>query len=95
MRSARLDESQVGIRIARGNINNLRYADDTTSIWASPVAQQVNMPAVQETQFPSLGPEDPLEEEMATHPSILVWEIPWTEEQGRLQSKGSQITGHN
>ena len=41
-------------------------------------------------QVPSLGWEDPLEEEMATHSSILVWKIPWTEELGRLQSMGSQ-----
>ena len=61
---------------------------------ASPGAQLVmNPPArqeLQETQVPSLGGEDPLEEEMATHSSILVWEIPWTEEPGRLQSIGSQ-----
>ena len=43
-------------------------------------------PAVQEMQFQSLGREDPLEEEMATHCTILVWEIPWTEEPGGLQS---------
>ena len=58
---------------------------------ASLVAQTVkNLPAVQETQFQSLGQEDPLEEEMATHPSILAWIIPWMEEPGRLQSMGSQ-----
>ena len=53
----------------------------------------MNPPArqeLQETQVPSLGGEDPLEEEMATHSSILAWEIPWTEEPGRLQSIGSQ-----
>ena len=43
----------------------------------------------------SLGQEDPLEEEMATHSSILVWKIPWTEKPGRLQSIGSQRVGHN
>ena len=43
-----------------------------------------------EMQFPSLGWEDPLEEEMATHSNILAWEIPWTEEPGGLQSVGSQ-----
>ena len=47
---------------------------------------------MQDTQFPSLGP---LEEEIATHSSILVWRIPWTEEPGRLQSLGSQRVGHN
>ena len=45
---------------------------------------------MQETQVRSLGWEDPLEEGMATHSSILVWEIPWTEEPGGLQPMGSQ-----
>ena len=43
----------------------------------------------------SLGQEDPLEEEMATHSSILAWRIPWTEEPGGLQSIGSQRVGHD
>ena len=61
------------------------------SIWASLVAQSVkNLPAVQETQVRSLGQEDPLEKEMATHSRILAWRIPWTEESGRLQSMGLQ-----
>ena len=56
---------------------------------ASLVAQMVkNLPAMQETQIRSLGWEDPLEKEMATHSSILAWRIPWTEEPGRLQSMG-------
>ena len=45
---------------------------------------------MQETQAQSLGLEDPLENEMATHSSILAWEISWTEEPGRRQSMGSQ-----
>ena len=49
----------------------------------------------QEMQVPSLGQEDPLEKEMATHSSILAWEIPWTEEPGGLQSTGSQRVGHD
>ena len=49
-----------------------------------------NPPAVQETQVWSLGEEDPLEKEMATHSSILAWEIPGTEEPGGLLSMGSQ-----
>ena len=49
----------------------------------------------QETQVRSLGQEDALKKEMATHSSILVWKIPWTEEPGRLQSMGSQRVGHN
>ena len=50
---------------------------------------------MQETRVWSLAREDPLEKEMATHSSILIWEIPWTEEPGRLQSTGSQRVGHN
>ena len=47
-----------------------------------------NLPAIQETWVLSLGQKDPLEKEMATHSSILAWEIPWTEEPGGLQSMG-------
>jgi len=54
-----------------------------------------SLPAVQETQVQSLGQEDPLKKEMATHSSIFSWKIPWTEEPGRLQSMGSQGVGHN
>ena len=58
---------------------------------ASLVAQTVkHLPAMQETQVRFLGREDPLEKEMATHSSILAWEIPWTEKPGGLQSMGSQ-----
>ena len=49
-----------------------------------------NLPAKQENWVPSLGQEDPLEKEMATHSSILAWRIPWMEEIGGLQSMGSQ-----
>ena len=49
-----------------------------------------NLPAMQETWVQSLGQEDPLEKEMATHSSTLAWRIPWTEKPGRLQSTGSQ-----
>ena len=48
-----------------------------------------SLPAMQETRVLSLGQEDPLEKEMATHSSILAWRSPWTEEPGRLQSMGS------
>ena len=50
---------------------------------------------MQETWAQPVGWEDPLEEDMATHSSILAWGIPWTEEPGRLQSIGSQGVGHN
>ena len=63
---------------------------------ASLVAQMVrSRPAVRETCVPSLGWEDPLEEGMDTHSSVLVWRIPWSEEPGRLQPMGSQRVGHH
>ena len=59
--------------------------------WVSLVAQPVkNLPAVWETQVRSLDQEDPLEEGMAAHSSVLAWRIPWTEEPGGLQSMGLQ-----
>ena len=54
-----------------------------------------SLPAVQETWVQSLGQEDPLEKEMATHASILAWKIPWTEEPDGLQSMGSQRVGND
>ena len=55
------------------------------------MAQTVkNLPAMQETRVPSLGREDPLEEGMANHSSVLAWRSPWTEEPGGLQSMESQ-----
>ena len=54
-----------------------------------------NLPAMQEMQARSLGQEDPLEEGMATHSSILAWRIPWTEEPGGLQSVGLQRLRHD
>ena len=53
-----------------------------------------NLPTRWETWVQSLGLEDPLEKEMATHSSILAWKIPWMEEPGRLQSMGLQRVGH-
>ena len=54
-----------------------------------------NLPAVQETQVQSLGREDLLDKEMATHSSVLAWRITWMEEPGRLPSMGSQRVGHD
>ena len=60
------------------------------------LAQTVKtLPAMQETWVQCLGREDPLEKEMATHSSVLAWEIPWTEEPGGLQSPGSQRVSHH
>ena len=63
---------------------------------ASLVVQRLKrLPAMWETSVRSLGREDPLEKEMATHSSIIAWRIPWIEEPGRLQSMGSQRVGHD
>ena len=63
---------------------------------ASLVAQRLKcLPEMQETLVRSLGWEDPLEKEMATHSSILAWRIPWTEEPGGLQSMGLQRVGQD
>ena len=60
------------------------------------MAQTVkNLPAMQETQSPSLGREEPLEEGMATHSSILAWRTPWAVKPGRLQSMGSLRVVHD
>ena len=60
------------------------------------VAQMLKrLPTMQETQVRSLGREDPLEKEMATHSSTIAWKIPWMEDPGRLQSMGSQRVGHD
>ena len=63
--------------------------------WGSLMAQRVkNLPAMEVTWVQSLGQEDLLEKEMATHSGILAWEIPWTEHLGRLQSKESDTTNY-
>ena len=80
MRNAGLVKAQAGIKFARRNINNLRLK---------------HLTPMQETRVRSLGQEDPLEKEMATHSSILAWRISWTEEPGRLQSMGLQKVRHD
>ena len=72
------------------NINNLNNnLNIIHNLLGFPDAQWVkNLPAMEEMQ--SLGQEDPLEEDMVTHSSVLAWEISWAEEPGRLQSMGSQ-----
>ena len=70
----------------------------TLKYWlrASLAAQTVkHLPTMRETWVQSLGHEDLLEKEMATHSSTLAWKIPWMEEPGRLQSMGSQRVGHD
>ena len=67
------------------------YIMEYAIYWASLMVQTVkNLPAMWETWVQSLGREDPLEEDMATHSSILAWRIPWSEKPGGLQSMGSQ-----
>ena len=74
----------------------MRIITSTSQDWASLTAQMVkNPPTMQETWVRSLGWEDTLEKGMATHSRILAWRIPWSEEPGGLQSKGSQRVGHN
>ena len=69
-------------RVTKGRT---RLRTFTTHCWASLVAQSVkNLPAMQETWVQSLGQEDPMEKGMATHFSIIAWNIPWEEEPGRL-----------
>ena len=68
-------------------------SSEETSLMAQMVK---HLPTRQETWVRSLGREDPLEKEMATHPSTLAWKIPWIEENGRLlQSMGLQRVGHD
>ena len=90
-----------------GHGNPLQYSglgckeSDTTewlslkAIWSFPRGSDGKESAVQRTQVWSLGPEDRLEEEMATHSSILAWRIPWTEEPGPLWPMGLQRVGDN
>ena len=63
--------------------------------WRNLAQRLKRLPPMRETRVGSLGWEDSLEKEMATHSSILAWRIPWTEEPGRLQSTGSQRVGHD
>ena len=68
----------------------------TEDITIALVAQRLKcLPGMQETRVRSLGREDPLEKEMATHSSTLTWRIPWKEEPGSLHSMGSQRVGHD
>ena len=90
----------VGISPGERNGTPAQYSCLENSIdrgtWASLVAQRVkHLPVMWKTQVRSLGWEDPLEEGMATHSSILAWRIPWTEEPGGLQSMGSQRVRHD
>ena len=106
-----LSEKQLIIRLFKWNwsTHSAWFRDRRILLWlsnssqifayhpqASLVAQMAKrLPATQETQVQSMGREDPLEKEMATHSSILAWKSPWTEEPSRLQSMGLQRVGHD
>ena len=78
--------TNCGIQLNNFNISNhMSYFPQGSVVKNPPTMQET-----QETQFRSLGWADPLEKEMITHASILAWEIPWTEESGRIQSMESQ-----
>ena len=86
------------VGIVTWHLSNTRetFQEVPNDFLSSLVAQRVKrLPAMQETWVRSLGQEDPLEKEMATHSSILAWKIPWTEEPGRLQSMGSRGVRHD
>ena len=73
---------------------NITFLCCCSSVFAGGLVVK-NPPAMQETWVQSLGGEDPLEKEKATHSSVLAWRIPWPEKPGGLQSMGSQRVGHN
>ena len=80
-------QGQGGRELPKQSLKPVTPSFPRPKLRTSQVAQRVeNLPAVQETRVWSLGWEDPLEKAMATQPSILAWEIPWTEEPGGLQS---------
>ena len=78
------------------NFQQAPYIQNLSTLRTSLVVQMVMcLPTMQETRVRSLGQEDPLEKEMATHSSTLAWKIPWTEERDRLQFMGLQRVGYD
>ena len=78
------------------NFQQAPYIQNLSTLQTSLVVQMVMcLPTMRETQVRSLGQEDPLEKEMATHSSTLAWKIPWTEEHDRLQFMGLQRVGYD
>ena len=73
----------------------MKVLSQLAAIWMNINKIIKNLPVMWETRVWSLGQEDTLEKEMATHSSILAWKIPWTEESGGLQSMGVQRIGHD
>ena len=92
LRIKKLLENKIKINTIYNSLKNFKYIGIRASLVAWTVKR---LPTMRETRVRSLGQEDPLEKEMATHSSIHAWKIPWTEERGGLQSTGSQRVGHN
>ena len=91
-----LSPSYHSMSSQNARLDSSHYTATSHQLLGFPVAQTVkNLSATQETRVRSLGQENPLEKEMATHSSILAWRIPRTEEPGWLQSMGSQRVGHD
>ena len=83
----------LGPQVSLGHCERWHWTNGSLKVNRALVGKNLPvMHGTQETRFPSLGWEDPLEEEMATHSSTLVWRIRWTEEHGGLQSMGSQMS---
>ena len=81
------DAERVAVTPQEPNsIENQQVFEQWTPEFLLGMKEETDLPPMQETWVQSLGQEDPLEEEMATHSSILAWRIPWTEEPGGLQS---------
>ena len=90
------EQSNLSTSLLSFSVVTVFYFSHCYRYAASLVAQRLKrLPGMQETKVRSLGREDPLEKEMATHSSTLAWRIPWREEPGRLQSMGSQGVGHD
>ena len=88
-------EQMTGLKLGK-EFDKAVYYHCLFNLEASLAAQRLkHLPSMWETQVQPLGQEDPLEKEVVTYSSILAWRIPWMEERGRLQSRGSQRVGHD
>ena len=89
-------QSMGSQRVRHNWVTELNWTELSTLKWGFPGGSGSKEPVCNDWDWVwSLGQEDPLEKEMATHSSVLAWRIPWTEEPGRLQSMGSQNVRHN
>ena len=91
-----LSKQMTGLLYCQVKNNNINYKVLRIALRNFPGAQTIrHLPAMRKTWVQSLGQEDPLEKEMATHSSTLAWKTPWMEKPGGLQSTGSQRVGHD